>query len=602
MRWNKTLTVSLACVALAGGLGAQCPSSNGFSDVRAPFARTGVDADARGEARSTLSGVIAQLQVDVAGLAANTRYEVAVDGAPKAALVTNASGAGRALLRSGDSASDLDFDPRGREVEVRRGGDDVLVADLRNGGGAPGAAAEFVLLDPAPGVAGRAKAEHRTRDGREKLSVEVEHVVPGSYALFVNGTQRGTIQAAFDPARGEVRGEIEFDSRPDDSPHDELLLDFAVADAQIDLVFGDAIVFGGVLRAGVPSVNVCQPSELLRRLAGPAGSEGKARFRVRDDCDRDFEVEIEDVAAGAYTLRVGGVVRGTITAAFDPSRGRVRGEIEFDTDADDADELPLGFDPRGQSVEVLSGAQVVFSLGVFEPGAISAPIPCSPVDVEIEQGLFPGAAQPAASGHTRLRLRDDCRADLSVEFEDVTAGSYDVVVGGVVRASVQAVFVPALGQVRGAIDFGEDEPGSPPLDFDPREQAIEIVQDGVAVLSTAFGGGAGNPNGSCVDDRTEVALLNQGVDANARAEARLRVRDDCRRSFTVEIEDVAPGSYTLLVDGAVEGTIAVGALGQGELELDTADPPKPVLDFDPRGREIAIAQGATLLFARIFPQ
>jgi len=61
-------------------------------------------------------------------------------------------------------------------------------------------------------------------------------------------------------------------------------------------------------------------------------------------------------------------------------------------------------------------------------------------------------------------------------------------------------------------------------------------------------------------------------------------------------------SIGFVVDGVAQATLTVGALGRGEVELDTNDPPKPVLTFDPRGREIAIAQGATILFSHQFPQ
>ncbi len=64
---------------------------------------------------------------------------------------------------------------------------------------------------------------------------------------------------------------------------------------------------------------------------------------------------------------------------------------------------------------------------------------------------------------------------------------------------------------------------------------------------------------------------------------------------------MAPGSYQVLVDGSVRATIVVGATGRGQVELDTNDPPKPVLNFDPRGREIAIAKNGVLYFVRVFP-
>ena len=592
MRSNTALAMILGLLCATGSVGAKCRPANGYSDIAAALARTGVDANATGSVRSTLSALVAQLQIDVANLAPNTAYQIAIDDSPEANFVTDDKGGARVLLRAGDDASPLDVDPRGREIEVRHGADDVLrVAMTAGASTAPGMLrVESVGLKAtalAPG--GKAKAVFRsTADGRQRLEIEVEHAPPGTYSVFVGGIERGSFAA---PAG---IGSIEFGDDGAGSPP----LDFDAQAAQIDLVRNDAIVFSGVLTATIPDMNVCEASELRRLLTPEQGGEASARIRTRADCDRDFEVEIEDVTAGSYQLRVGGVVRGTIVAAFDPARGRVRGEIEFDTDADEANELPLTFDPSGQSIEILSGTTLAFSIDTLAPGA-STPDSCTPEDDA--RPLAGSALQPSASGRARLRVRDDCRTRLNVEIEDVTAGRYDVVIGGVFRATLTAAFDAAKGQVQGEVEFGDDDAGSPPLDFDPHGQSVVIEQQGVTMLSGSFGLTPGSGSPTCVDDRSVVALLNQGVDTDAHAEARLRTRDDCRKTFTVEIEDVAAGSYSVLVGGSARATIVVGALGRGEVELDTNDPPKPVLDFDPRGKEIAITKSGVTFFVRVFP-
>jgi hypothetical protein len=582
----------LGLLCATGSIGASCRPADGYSNILAAFARTGVDPDASGSAWSTLYAIASQLQIDVAGLAPNTTYQIAVDEDPKTSFSTDDKGGARVVLRAGDDASPLDFDPRGREIEVRHSGTDVLrVAMAAAASGALGTTStERVALKPsALAAGGKAKVTFRaTADGRRRLEVEVEQAPPGIYVVFVGGIERGLLSA---PAGF---GELEFG----DDAAASLPLDFDPQAAQIDLVKGDAILFSGVLLATLPDVNSCEPSELRRLLAPEQGGEASARLRTRDDCDRDFEVEIEDVPAGAYQLRVGGVVRGTITAAFDPTRGRVRGEIEFDSDDDEPTELPLTFDPRGQSIQIFAGAALAFSIDALVPGASTAGS-CTPE--EEERPLAANASQPSASGRARMRVRDDCRTRLNVEIEDVVAGNYTVRIGGVTRATLAAAFDAVEGQVRGEVEFGDDDAGSPPLDFDPHGQSVEIEQQGVSVLSGSFGLTPGSNGPNCVDDRTVIALLNQGADANAHAEVRLRTRDDCRETFSVEIEDVAAGSYQVLVDASVRATIVVGATGRGQVELDTNDPPKPVLNFDPRGREIAIAKGGVRFFERVFP-
>ena len=209
--------------------------------------------------------------------------------------------------------------------------------------------------------------------------------------------------------------------------------------------------------------------------------------------------------------------------------------------------------------------------------------------------LKPSALAAGGKANVVFRATSDGRRRLEVEAEHAPPGTYAVFVAGIERGSLAA---PAGF---GNLEFGDDGAASPPLDFDPHGQTVEIEQHGVTVLSSSFGLTPGGSGPNCVGDRTVSALLNQGADANAHAEARLRVRDDCRETFTVAIEDVAAGSYQVLVDGSVRATIVVGVTGRGEVELDSNDPPKPVLNFDPRGREIAIAKGGTLFFVRVFP-
>ncbi len=71
-------------------------------------------------------------------------------------------------------------------------------------------------------------------------------------------------------------------------------------------------------------------------------------------------------------------------------------------------------------------------------------------------------------------------------------------------------------------------------------------------------------------------------------------------SFNVKVYDLPEGSYDLLVDGEVHGQLQViqeENTTRGELEfVSPASPNKPLLDFDPRGKTIDIAQaGQTLL-------
>ncbi|MFN8642444.1 MAG: hypothetical protein U0802_12635 [Candidatus Binatia bacterium] len=109
----------------------------------------------------------------------------------------------------------------------------------------------------------------------------------------------------------------------------------------------------------------CAPTTVAERIAStgldPDGSAA-ARWRQDERCRRDFEVEVQDVPAGAYDLVVGGVRRGAIAVAVDPVTGRSRGQIEFEDPGDDAPHAPeLDFDPLGAPLEIRAAAGIYFA-------------------------------------------------------------------------------------------------------------------------------------------------------------------------------------------------------------------------------------------------
>ena len=590
----------LAGALLAAGSAPAAPSDR--SVLRIELAPTGAGPDASGLVRGRLRVSRSDRTVKLKGLTLGASDEVRTDGVLRATVVARSNGSARVRFRTPDPRPrdlGLDFDPRGATLTVGDGSADVLSAVLSGPGEPPGSVVdERTFLQPtalAPG--GRAEARFRLRrDGRRRFEVEIEDVPPGDYELFVDGVLRGTIAVG---AGGE--GEIEFDTNPEPG---KVPLDFDPRGATVDVARGPDVFFTGPAEAQAPGVNVCafSESEVFVPAAG-AGGRAKARIRTRDDCDRDFRVEIEDVPVGGYELFVGGVLRGTIDVAFDPSTGENEGQIEFDTDPDDPGDRLLDFDPVGQTVEIVQGGTVFFS-SVFDPADPGAQT-CTPVEDTV---LLAGtAAAPVASGEARHRVRDDCDRDYRVQVEDLPEGTYDLVVGGVVRAQIPVAFDPAEGQNRGEVEFDTADPGKLPLDFDPTGQTVEIVQGGVVLASSAGappGGGdppGGGGPGTCTEDETQLPLLQTGALAGATGDVRLRLRDDCRESLRVQVEDVPDGGYDLRVGGTVRGSIQV-SLGQGQLEFDTDDPPKPVLDFPVRGELVEVLQGGTAVLQRVFPE
>jgi hypothetical protein len=262
-------------------------------------------------------------------------------------------------------------------------------------------------------------------------------------------------------------------------------------------------------------------------------------------------------------------------------------------------------------------------------GGISDDTPADVLTDEQRIALRPARGGINGSGHADFEERPD-RTEFSVEVEDLADGNYRIFVGGVDRGEL----VVNLG-------IGETEYRSPAeagkmlLTFDPRRTEIAVHNNLGAVLTSGesvFDGGddnggddnggddnggddnGGDDNGG--DDNgdgnmdfgnveIEVELNNTGVFTQASGDAKLKPRAD-RTDFSVEIEDVPEGSYALRVGGEVVGAIQVvmmpdGSI-EGELEFrNPVEPGKSLLDFDPRGQQIDVLDGSTVILETLFP-
>ncbi|MGH7786648.1 MAG: hypothetical protein ACRERC_07260 [Candidatus Binatia bacterium] len=424
------------------------------------------------------------------------------------------------------------------------------------------------------------RAEFRSERGRSRFIVRVARASANQLlSLSVGGIERATATAG-------SNGEATLTFRAGSSGGGHRVLDFDPRTGALEI----ADASGPILSAntGAAAAATLQESARLAPTGVQPAATGKASLRRRGGRTR-FTVEIEHVAAGSYDVLIGGVQRATIGVAAG------EGEVEFASASDDADKLPLDFDPFGASIEIARGGVVVLS------GTLLAQAPgvsqCTAG--ETLTPLVGTAAAPGASGKARLRVRDDCRRDYEVEVEDVAVGSYDLLVGGTLRASL-TVRVRADGGTQGEIEFSSDasEVGKLPLDFDP-SGAVEIQQGGVVFL-TGTPGGPGPQ--TCEPLQVEPALDSTGADGNAKGKARFRQDADCDRDLRVEIEKLAAGNYELRIGGALRGTIAVGALGEGEIEFDSkSEPGKLPLDFDPRGQTVEVRQGGTIFLTGSLP-
>lgn len=104
--------------------------------------------------------------------------------------------------------------------------------------------------------------------------------------------------------------------------------------------------------------------------------------------------------------------------------------------------------------------------------------------------------------------------------------------------------------------------------------------------------------------RLKVNMVNTGEDANAKGVAEFRERID-RMDFKVKAQNLDAGSYDVLVNDAVVGSLSVSSKGKGEAEFRSNPEPgedKQPLTFDPRGQLVEVAQGPTIFLSVVFPQ
>jgi hypothetical protein len=228
---------------------------------------------------------------------------------------------------------------------------------------------QFANTGKIPGASG--KFRHRSRvDGVVDFEVEAEDLPEGVYQILVDGVAIADMQVVVTP--GGTEGEVEFRNPVEPG---KLPLPFSPVGARIEIAdaFGTYLAAeyavaspqspsgpagggtGGSMGQSVPSSPIQIPADateievpLVNSGVQPAAS-GDARYRVDDDGDTDFKVEVEDLTVGAYGLFVGNVNRGTIQVMSIP--GGTEGELEYAKPSEPG-KLPLNFSPRGAAVEV----------------------------------------------------------------------------------------------------------------------------------------------------------------------------------------------------------------------------------------------------------
>ena len=257
----------------------------------------------------------------------------------------------------------LSFDPRGKAIEVRAGVTVFLSGTLSvtPNPEAPGDGASFseyrdFVTAAAPGFGPRPRGTLRILSGRRRawMRFELQRLADGPHTITANDVAI----AQFTPfARGIAR--VRFSTNP---RRGDLLLDFDPADTTFHVMRGGQAVLEFVTKPGTiggGAEPIGQAGVSFTSTGVEPGAHGSATLRERSS-RFDFSVEIGDLTPGPYALRVGGATRGTIHVSL--SSDATRGLLEFSTQSGQPGKLPLTFDPRGQTIQIVRGEIVFLSL------------------------------------------------------------------------------------------------------------------------------------------------------------------------------------------------------------------------------------------------
>ena len=340
--------------------------------IQVDLQRSPIESKATGAIRVLMNAQRSVLELRVRRLAPESEHLLLADGVEQTRFTTNSRGAATVQLRYPPEAGiqTLDFDPRGKLLAVSDGSVERLSAVV-SGPLEPHRIRVWELAAipaTAQATGGQATGSYRSVGYFSRVfEVELLDVESGTYQVLVDGAPVGEVAVA---TQGFTS--IRFVSAPRFGflPHlpgahgpvgsgwsrtTWALLDFEPRGAWIEIARSGEVLFAGPMRAQValpeeaetcPIVDLQAPLTPVRWFGS-----GEASLVSKDEsCDHEFRVTAQGLAAANYELWVGDAMVGTVPVRNSP--GGPSGEIRFDSHPDDPGELPLGFDPRGQQIEV----------------------------------------------------------------------------------------------------------------------------------------------------------------------------------------------------------------------------------------------------------
>lgn len=231
-------------------------------------------------------------------------------------------------------------------------------------------------------------------------------------------------------------------------------------------------------------------------------------------------------------------------------------------------------------------------------------------EMEVEQDLTPSASAPAESeAKVEVQRLGTGKSVLEFEAQGLPAGSYEIVIGGVVRGPL--VLTGSGDETEGESKFESDpnEPDELLLDFDAFGEPVSLQQGAVVFFSGTIptppppaGGGEGSGEDPGPHPASVALSPAGGLPAAANGSLEVEFGLLGPSGFELQIEDVPAGNYDVLIDGVSRATMVVTA-GGGQVEFAAAPSGGEVaLDFLAAGKPISIAQAGVEFFSGTIPE
>jgi hypothetical protein len=340
-----------------------------LSLIRGPMANLGADADASGTVRSIFKSSYAKLWANLKGLTPGGVYQLAVAGNVEAEFTADNRGAALVEFRVAPTASQfaLDFDPRGQEITVSDGTQDIL-AMVYSGVGEP---TELIVdertdLTPAvEGTSGKVRARYLDQKNKTRFILHLLGLERGVYTLTVGGVEEAQIdltkgRSAMVNFEANKHGPLKVAGKGNGKgPKNRHALDFDPRGQLVELSLNGAVVFSDVMKAKVDALpQITEQIVTLVNSGQDADAAGEAVIITDEAGEITFTVAVTGLPVGSYDIFVGGNPRGSLTVT-DDGVGGTSGEIVFAT-VTDGTQIELDFPLTGM-LEVSQGGVIYLS-------------------------------------------------------------------------------------------------------------------------------------------------------------------------------------------------------------------------------------------------